>query len=246
MEIEEYYRMARIEMDHWWYKSLHELISQKIEIYTQRSSNFKILDLGCGTGGLANDLTKFGKTIALDVSSLALRLLAKKKNHSIRVVQGSANSLPIISQSSDLITSISVIYHRNVDDRKSLREMHRVLNDDGIAIIVVPAFSWLYSTHDRAVHTRKRYDMTDLKNIVEQSGLEVVDGRYIFSFLFPIFLMKRLLERIRLVGNGPSDLFVPPKILNEILYRLCHWEWSFMKIVKLPFGSSIMLVARKK
>jgi len=47
---QEYERMADVEMDHWWYQTLHSQVLNILEAVFP-TKNISILDAGCGTGG---------------------------------------------------------------------------------------------------------------------------------------------------------------------------------------------------
>lgn len=249
MEIREYYRLASVEEKHWWYCATHELVIDEINkgwTFGGSRSNLKIpviLDAGCGTGGLTKKLEKFAKVTGLDISPLALKL-AEDKN--LELVEGSVNSLPFQNSRFDLIASISVLYHQQVDDRRTLKEFNRVLRPGGKIILIVPAFDWMRSAHDQVVHTKKRYTLLQITKLMKASGLAILDVRYIYGLMFPVFVIKRLLERIFPKVKETSDLIVPPTFVNDLLFWLCRLEWDLGKFIKFPFGSSLLVVGEKK
>jgi len=74
----------------------------------------------------------------------------------------------------------------------------------------------------------------------------VIDNRYIFSFLFPVFVVKRLVEKIIPNRGKISDLEIMPSFLNRFLFWLCRVEWKLGDFLTLPFGSSLLVVGEKK
>jgi SAM-dependent methyltransferase len=56
----EYDAMARCEKELWWYKSLHDRTLRTIERVAGKGA--KILDAGCGTGGMLTRLRNHGYT----------------------------------------------------------------------------------------------------------------------------------------------------------------------------------------
>lgn len=207
-----------------------------------RSNLTKLLDAGCGTGGLTEKLESFGQVVGLDISTVALSYAMSKK---ITLVNASVNSLPLVSESFDLVVSTSVIYHRLVDDDMALDEFHRVLNRNGRLILILPAFSWAYSHHDDAVHTRRRYTLAEARQLVQSAGMRIVSSHYIYSFLFPLFILKRFLETVVFKTNRVSDLVMPHPIVNTLLECICRLEWKLPDWVHLPFGSSLLVIAQK-
>lgn len=250
MDINEYYRLAKVEDSHWWYRSVHRLVIDEIKGFKkgwtfQERSNLKIpviLDAGCGTGGLTEKLAKFGFTVGVDISNLALGL----KPHSKPVyINGSINNLPFVASSFNLITCISVFYHRKVIDSKAAAEIFRVLENGGRAIFIMPAFQWAFSSHDESVHAARRYSLTEVRMLLIDAGFTIIKTRYIFGFLFPIFLIKHLLDKIGLSSKRISDLAELHGWLNGAFGLICRFENWLSKWVRLPFGSSIYIVVEK-
>lgn len=241
MEANEYLRLATVEDSHWWYWATHELVKQMLDI--KKIKEIRILDAGCGTGGLTKKLKRFGRVIGLDISPLALNLANRKR---LVLVRGSVNNLPFAKDEFDLITSISVLYHRKADDRVALPEFSRVLKPGGKLLLILPAFSWVGGAHDEAVHSRKRYTLGEAVDLVEASGFRAVEKRYIFSFLFPVFMIKRLLEKLSARQRRVSDLAITPSFLNNFFFWLCRVEWKLGKYINFPFGSSLLVIGEKE
>lgn len=239
MKTSEYNRLASIESNHWWYRSIHKLILDIVSKYSKGN----IIDIGCGTGGLTKELCKYGEVVGIDYSKRALSFASRKGFH---CVQGSANLLPLKKNIFNLATSISVLYHRDVEEVSAIQDMSRILKTKGVAIVVVPAFKWFYSIHDELVFTKKRYTQKEIELSLQRGGFKILESRYIFSFLFPIFCMKRLSEKY-IKRFRVSDLTVLPFWLNYISYWICRAEWSLYNVahIALPFGSSIIVVAQK-
>ena len=248
MDIREYHRLAKVEDSHWWYRSVHRLVTNEVNkgwTFGGSRSNLKIpviLDAGCGTGGLTEKLAGLGSTVGIDISALALDL---KRHSKAEYINGSINNLPFVNKSFDLITCISVFYHRQVSDDKAATEIFRTLKTDGRAIFVMPAFQWAFGNHDESVHAAKRYSMSEAKALWEKTGFKILKARYIFGILFPEFVLKRLLDKMGVTWNRVSDLQELPKWLNGALELVTRFENWLSKWIRLPFGSSIYIVVEK-
>lgn len=244
MKAKEYHRLAEIENSHWWYRAIHRLVIEEVgkmkdQIFHGRP-DLSILDEGCGTGGLTTKLVRFGSVVGMDISPLALSL---NKADNVSLVRGSVNDTPLKPQAFDMIASISVLYHKQVEEQRALQEMFRVLKKNGIAVIMLPAFDWVFGMHDRDVYTRKRYTVGETVNLMKISGFKVLRARYLFSFLFPLFFLKRISEHI--LARSISDLVLLPSPINTLLELICRLEWKIGKIIRFPFGSSLMVVVQK-
>jgi hypothetical protein len=83
--------------------------------------------------------------------------------------------------------------------------------------------------------------------VVRQSGLEPVRITYTNTLLFPIAAAWRLASyRLGLGRVAPKHDFWPiPGWLNRILTRLYLLEAFLLKRFDLPFGISVLCVARR-
>jgi SAM-dependent methyltransferase len=208
--------------------------------------DLQILDAGCGTGGNARFLRRYGQVIGVDLALAAIELGSPRVPGAL--LQASVLDLPFADASFDLVTSFDVLYHRAVPDvDRALAETRRVLRPGGRLLIRLPAYEFLRSKHDRAVHTRRRYTQAAARALIEASGLAVERSSYVNSLLFPLPLAQRLLERaLPTLERRESDLAMPAPAVNEALRWPLAAEaawlargWSF------PAGLSLMLRARR-
>jgi ubiquinone/menaquinone biosynthesis C-methylase UbiE len=241
MEPKEYVRMYEIEDKHWWYVSIHQLLLGTLQSLPL-PGNVNILDAGCGTGGLSNRARIFGEITSLDYSELAVNLA---RNRNLDLIQSSINSLPLPDRYYDVAMCISVLDQKSIDKEIALNELRRVLKLNGMLLLVVSAYKRLYSHHDLVVNTKERFSFKGVNRLVEQQGFKIIKSHYIFSFLFPVFLAKRMADRLFPAKYAVSDLTLPAKPINEVLKRLCLAEWKTSKLLPLPFGSSILILAQK-
>src|SRR5438552_12851901 len=85
-----------------------------------------ILDAGCGTGGNALFLRRYGKVVGIDLAAEALDLGGERVPGLL--ARASVLEIPFANTSFDLVTSFDVLYHRAVpDEDQALDEMARVL-----------------------------------------------------------------------------------------------------------------------
>lgn len=242
MRKEEFKKMYELEDSHWWFMAKRYFISQVIP----KSKNIKILDVGAGTGGTTKFLRRYGKVVGLEPSQLA-RNLARKKG--FKFLTGSAEKLPLEAKSFDLICLFDVLYHKGVkNDLKALNEAYRVLKSKGHLIITDSALKFIKGPHDSALHARIRYSKKELTQKVEAAGFRVEKASYIFFFVFPVTLVKRLLSKLAAKSNVrlyESDVKKLPYFLNRLLINICALEARLLKLIDFPWGSSVIIRARK-
>jgi SAM-dependent methyltransferase len=244
MEKEVYRVVFQLEDNYWYYVGLRNLTLNSLERIYFDKTKLKILDAGCGTGGLLKELMNYGKTCGIDLWEEAIRFC---KLRGLRnVIRASVTDIPCSNGFFDIVTSLDVLYHMQVeDDVKALEELYRVLKNDGILILNLPAYNFLKSRHDKMVHTKHRYLRNEVRKKVKETGFHIVKLTYRNSLLFPIFLVIRLLERMKKRNNIRSDLIQIPRFLNTILTKILFLENKLLNKINFPFGLSVFCVAKR-
>lgn len=241
MEIAEYKNIYQHETSHFFYVAVHRLITLLVSTYGPKGTK-KILDAGCGTGGLAARLKRKNEVIGIDISPEAIKLAKKRR---VRAVLASITKIPFRAREFDVVTSVDVIYHRLVNDQQALREFHRVLKPNGVLILRVPADKKLASAHDRFVHTRERYDKNELTKKLRATGFKIELITYIHSPLWPLakFQVWREHKKGDEVKSGVTAI---PKLINQILIFILNREADLILSGFRPKrGIGLVAVARR-
>jgi SAM-dependent methyltransferase len=203
----------------------------------------RVLDAGCGTGGSLRLLERFGRVTAFDFSQKAAELYLTRQQG--RILIASTDAVPFADESFDLVTSFDVICQLpSPDDETALHELSRVLRPGGMLLVRTPAYQSLYGPHDVSLHTKHRYTTSEMAKKLERAGLQVVRTTYANAFLFPIAGARRLLAKLRGSG-GESDVRPVSKPLNTALGAVLMAEAAILKRTRLPFGLSVIALARK-
>jgi SAM-dependent methyltransferase len=242
MEKEQYEILYRLEESHWWYLGMQRIVGSMLERHLNPADRPRILDAGCGTGGMLSYLSRFGPTVGIDIADEAVSLAHRRGLD--RVARASVEEVPFATSSFDLLVSFDVLYHQAVvDDRKALREFHRVLRPGGLLVVRVPAYNWLRGAHDLAVHTRHRYSAPELGHKLQDAGFSLQKLTHVNSLLFPIAAMKRMMEG----KHRPlmMDLELPPAPINSLLYGVLKLESALLPAISFPWGLSVLALARK-
>jgi SAM-dependent methyltransferase len=242
MNIEMYRIFFNIQKQHWWFVIKKEIILDAISLYTKLKPNSQILDIGCGSGLMLNALEKIGITNGMDMSSEAISFSREIFNGPVK--QGSLpKNVPYPENSFELITALDVIEHID-DDTASLVTIKNLLSPSGKAIITVPAYMFLWSKFDEMNEHKRRYTLRELEQKLKNAGLQVENISYFNSLLFPIILLIRKLNNI--IGrDGISDVDMPGYLVNQTLKRIFRLEKFLLRILKLPFGVSILAIVKK-
>lgn len=247
MNEREYERMFRVEDRHWWYAGLHELIMATVAA-ERAEEPLAILDAGCGTGRLCQLLQQFGHVTGCDASKQALEL--SRSRGLTELFHADLNDAVLGESCYDVITSIDVLYHQAIGDEEAvIANFHQALKPGGLLVLNLVAFEFLRSTHDIAVHTRRRYRVADLVPLLQRQGFVVEKASYRLAFLFaPIALyrlVKRFLPHSSQSEQVDSDVYLPPAGINSLLLQLVRAENRLLRHCALPFGTSVYIIARR-
>mgnify|MGYP001592050853 CR=1 FL=1 len=237
MQKQEYKKMYKLEDYHFWFLAKRYFIDSFLA--DDKNQIKEILDVGAGTGGLSLFLKKYGRVYAIEKNPLAISL-AKKRG--LNVKRADADNLPFKKSVFDLVTVFDVLYHRAIDDEKKVvKEIARVLKPGGFLLITDSAFEFLRSSHDTALGGKRRYTIKSLGRIIISGKFKIIRASYIFFSIFPLTIVRRLL----LKGRG-SDVRKVPWFLNQVLLLILRLEAFLLRYVNFPFGSSLIVLAKKR
>lgn len=249
MESYEYATMASFETNYWWYRGLHGIIVDLLRTFgvTERST---VLDAGCGTGGNLLSLNTHLKasTYGFDYSAHAAPFWAERGLK--RCCIASINEMPYPADHFDAVTSIDVLESDAVDPDRAVAELCRVAKPGGLILLVVPAYRWLLTQgHHRAVHASRRYLRGEAAALFDQQPVSILRATYAFSLLFPPIAAYRLALKAFDRGDADdapkSELNPMPTPVNNLLTGVMQVEKQLLRRTNLPFGSSILILARK-
>lgn len=231
--------MRDLEDHYWWFVSRRRLALSLMAPKTHQDA--KVLDLGCGTGALSTELAANYDVVSLDFSSEALAFCQERglKN----LVHADAQVLPFPDASFDVVVSLDTLEHIP-DDSAAVREAFRALKPGGTFIVNVPAYRWLWGPHDVALMHHRRYTKAQLLSLLRSQGFAVSWASYSVFFLFPIVLVIRALDKFK---KGPPEVRLPtlPRWMNTALTVLQDVESAILRRAPLPWGSSVVAIAKK-
>lgn len=240
MQDNHYYLMHEKEKNHWWYRVRRKMVCDIItkQKVLSKIINPKILDIGCGPGEFARELEKIGNYYGLDKSETAVNY-CKEKISSVKV--GDILNIPYEDNYFDVVLALDVLEHVE-DDERALMELRRVVNKNGIVIIFVPAFDFLWSITDVLSNHYRRYTLGIFGEKIKKNGFKVLKRSYFNFFLFLPIAFIRLF--IRLFGiKAKSEL--ETGFLNNFLYYIFMIESKIINYVNFPFGVSILFIIKK-
>jgi len=184
-----------------------------------------VLEVGCGTGLLTEELAKTAARIqAIDISpDLLARARERVKESNVTFVRANAYDLECEDNTFDFIIGMSVLHHLDVD--KALREFHRVLKKGGRIVFSEPNMlnpqvfierlyflrAYFHNTPDETAFVRFALNRT-----LQYHGFAEISIRA-FDFLHPktpavmvgvADKLSRTLEQIPIISEIAGSLFI--------------------------------------
>ena len=243
MEPKVYLRHIENEEIHWWFKARREIIYSIIK----KNINFEnkkinILDFGAGSGTNIGMLNKFGYVYVYEKDEKTSNFLKEKfkKSENIKIIQKPNNNKEFF----DLILVADVIEHIE-NDEAILQYLSELLNKNGQIIITVPAFNFLFSSKDKALHHYRRYSKKNMEKIISKY-FNITKLSYYNFFLFIPMAISILFLKIFRVSFINFAEKKPNTILNNILFQIFHSEKFVLNFLNFPFGISLIALAKKK
>lgn len=243
-----YYReYSDLQDSHWWFVGRRRILLRLLEDRRARlpSRAGRVLDFGCGPGGWLPHLDRFGEVSAVDADEDAVRLShARGRGETLHVEAG--EPLPFPDGTFDLVTGLDVLEHVR-DDVAAVRELGRVVASDGLVLVTVPAFRFLWGDQDEVSHHFRRYTARSLRAALEEGGLVVEHLSYFNTVLFPVVAAVRVARRLVRAPRGDrSDFDATPAWANGLLTRLLGSEARPVSRRGLPLGVSLVALAGRR
>lgn len=229
--------LARVETDHWWLAAMREVVVASLIATTGRGG--RVLDIGCSTGHLLAAVPADYTRIGLEANGGAVAL-ARERHPDIEFVHGRAEALPFEDASFDAVLTTDMLSDGGVDDQAAVQEARRVLRPGGTLIVHVAAYERLISGHDRAVGTGRRYRRDTLERLLTSAGFVPSRITYRMTTLFAPAALHRLVSR----GSGQGDVDQVRPLVNRALTAVMRAENAVALRRSLPFGLSLLAVAR--
>ena len=165
---------------------------------------FRVLDIGCGTGEFALRLKGFKKDVnifGIDISTEMIKIAKEKTkfNHDIDFKVGDVEDMPYDNNYFDYITCAHS-FHHYPNKRKAVREMFRVLKDDGKVMIIDGykdtllgkfIFDFIIKKHEVNVH---HLHSVQFQRIMKRIGFKDI-VQTVFNPLIPLLFTKGVADK---------------------------------------------------
>lgn len=209
-----------------------------------------MLELGIGNGDVTRYL--FSKGIAMEgVDAYSEAIINCRKTLDIPLYQIHAAEIDF-HDAYDVVGAFDLLEHTD-NDLLVMKKMFEACKKGGRIIVTVPAHRFLWSYFDILAHHKRRYSQKDLIEKIAQAGFQLERVSFFMTLLLPIVFVYRTI--IRLSGRDKNLInqkgrllpeHVPVPILNTIALFFLKVEKLLLRFIDLPFGTSLILIAKKK
>ena len=136
---------SKLRIQREWHKEKLNIVLEHLDL-----NNKRILDLGCGSGGITFKLfkrIKNSEVVGLDFNEKAIELanrrVKKEKLKRLKFISGDAENIPFEDNEFDAVIALDMLDHM-FTPKKCLKDIRRVLNKNGKAMIGVGNYKSLW------------------------------------------------------------------------------------------------------
>jgi 2-polyprenyl-3-methyl-5-hydroxy-6-metoxy-1,4-benzoquinol methylase len=249
--IDSFERLYQAESRNFWFRVRNIIIEKTVINYLPIGS--RIIEVGCGTGFVSKHLSELGYRV--ECADFYIEGLKYSQKREVGNAYYQFNLYdPLFVDEFDSICAFDVLEHIE-DDRLVLKNLFRSLKKGGYLFVTVPACKKLWSVTDELAAHKRRYSAKELSERVESTGFEIVKSSHFMTFLFPFIALSRKFFDLTSSfwksnkSKGHEQIFneleISP-VLNNLFYLIFRCEVPLIQHINLPFGSSLLLVAKKR
>ena len=212
--------------------NFRELQLNKIKKFIK---NKDIIDIGSGNGGLINYyLKETNKVSAIEPSVKLKKVLEAKYKKKINIFLNKKR----LKKKYDVILYMDVIEHIKKYN-KEIELIKNNLKKDGLIIINVPAFNFLYTDFDKNIGHIKRFSKKDILNISKKHNLKIEKIEYYDSIGFFLILFTKFFFKIKLNKRNVKNNI---KIWDSLIPISKFFDRIFLNLI----GKSLICVLKNK
>ncbi|MDD3718821.1 MAG: class I SAM-dependent methyltransferase [Actinomycetota bacterium] len=230
------------EDEHWWFLGRRKVLAALLAGLNP-PGDWRVLDVGCGTGGNFSFLDAYGRVEGCDYSEEAIRFCSMRGTHPAR--EASIYELPYEDASFDLVTCLDVIEHLRFD-LPAFLELNRVLAKGGYLLVTLPCGPHLYSDFDCLAGHLRRYTRDEIELLLREGGFEPLRITCYTALVHPLTRYYMWRGDISSGRNKPTQgmqTIIPSS--NRVLRLAQDLEARIVSRRDLRRGSSVAALAKK-
>jgi trans-aconitate methyltransferase len=193
---------------HPWERARLNAVRSLIERHAPLAPGDVVLDVGCGDTFVVEQLAlrfpgvHFHAVDTAFTDGVIEHLRDRLKGASV-TLHGSLEDLTDLPAESVAVVLMMDVMEHVPDDRAFLLDVlsRRFISSRTCFVITVPAYEWLFSSHDRLLGHYRRYSTAVLVRRIKAAGLSIAEQGRFFGSLLPVRLLQTLRERI---FNAPA------------------------------------------
>ncbi|HEU5220207.1 MAG TPA: class I SAM-dependent methyltransferase [Gemmatimonadales bacterium] len=225
---------------HWWWRAREAAILLELRRLRPPGGFHRILDVGCGNGLFFDRLRELGEVEGVEPDVALLDPEGPWRRH-IHAVPFDNAFQP--GHRFGAILMLDVLEHLD-EPAAALRHAVSLLGPGGVIICTVPAFQWLWTSHDVLNHHRRRYNRPAFRALAAGAGLRITRERFLFQWLVAAKLLVRAVEHFRKPVPQPPG--IPPEPLNGVLRLISRIQERVTSVIPVPWGGSLMVSGRSE
>lgn len=190
----------------------------------------KVLEIGSGIGNISQFFLIDKYNIALsDIrDSYCDKLKQKFGDKGVEVYNINLVDHDFDSKYNTIIGSFDTVFALNVvehieNDNLALQNMYKLLSKGGVAIILVPAYQFLYNGIDKGLEHYRRYTQKMTNETLIQAKFEVIHQQYFNAMGIAAWYISGKLQKNETIPEGQMGLYnllVPVfRIIDKLVFN---------------------------
>lgn len=217
-----------------------------------------VLDIGCGDGFITQELARryprarfVGIDRGLDPATVK-RIRSESAISNLEIYQ-SLDHIQCGKQCVDIVLLLDVLEHVE-NDVLFLNHIicDRLVKENAVFVITVPAFQCLFSSRDVFLNHFRRYNRIKLLRVIREAQMNPIQCGYFFSCLLVPRLLQGILEKVHIIRPKPRTSLSKWKgygFWDVLLKKILIYDFTISRFVLehdfvLP-GLSCYLIGRK-
>jgi len=238
----DFYKATNKLKRHPWELARVNTLAKILEMIEGPESISRVLDVGCGDGFIANNILKKMHVERIDAIDINLRDSEIKKLSSLYNGINFYNTFEMLKvKKYNLILLLDVIEHIEDDTSFIIEIVEKHMDLRGYCLVTAPAFSCLFSSHDRFLRHYRRYNLKELMGLINKVHLKPISYGYLFFSLIPIRLISLWYERftkVEFMVNKGVGVWKYGKTINRTISSFLTLE-NIISITLKKIGITI-------
>lgn len=167
-----------------------------LDMIPSGEGGYRVLDAGCGDGFVALQMSRDHRVRGITAVDIHLSDEEVVRLGSARGEVTFRNAYDGLSGNDfDLALLLDVLEHVKQDREYLADIVQKYVADGGYCVITVPAYPFLFGSHDRFLKHFRRYARRDLLKLTHSAGLECRSSGYLFFSLLAVRIVSSFLGK---------------------------------------------------